>query len=118
MKMSRTVWIHTVLVIIVALAALFFVIHRAGGANSPSDSIAAGHHLADAWCKDCHSIETATAGAAKAAPDFTEIANRRLTTALSIKVFLKTNHPPMPNIIIAPDQADELANYILSLKRN
>ncbi len=116
--MSRTVWVHTVLVIIVALAAVFFVIHRAGGAASPLDSIAAGHRLADAWCKDCHSIGEATAGAAKAAPDFAEIANRNSTTALSIKVFLKTNHPPMPNIIIGPDQADELANYILSLKRH
>ena len=116
--MSRTVWVHTVLVIIVALAALFFVIHRAGGAASPSDSIAAGHRLADAWCKSCHAIEEATAGGVKAAPDFAAIANRVSTTALSIKVFLKTNHPHMPNIIIGPDQADELTNYILSLKRN
>jgi hypothetical protein len=30
-------------------------------------------------------------------------------------VFLKTNHANMPNLVIAPDQADALASYILSL---
>ena len=39
-------------------------------------------------------------------------------TTLSLKVFLRTNRPSMPNIVIAPDQADDLVNYILGLKRN
>jgi hypothetical protein len=51
-------------------------------------------------------------------PDFVAIANRPSTTELSLKVFFKTSHGRMPNIIIAPEQADDLANYILSLKRN
>ena len=51
-------------------------------------------------------------------PDFVTIANRASTTALSLKVFMKTSHHRMPNLIIMPDQADDLANYILSLKRN
>jgi len=50
-------------------------------------------------------------------PDFTAIANRTSTTALSLKVFMKTSHHRMPNLIITPDQADDLTNYILSLKR-
>ena len=103
-----------------ALAVLLFVrLHSASGAPLPSDSASAGHRLAEAWCKDCHAIEAATAGAkAVAAPDFVAIANRASTTALSLKVFLKTSHHRMPNLIIAPDQADDLANYILSLKRD
>ena len=40
------------------------------------------------------------------------------TTALSLKVFMKTSHHRMPNLIITPAQADDLTNYILSLKRN
>jgi cytochrome c len=46
------------------------------------------------------------------------IANRHGTTVLSLKVFLRTSHQNMPDLIITPDQADALANYILSLKTN
>ena len=35
-----------------------------------------------------------------------------------LKVFMKTSHHRMPNLIITPAQADDLTNYILSLKRN
>ncbi len=56
-------------------------------------------------------------GMSDQAPGFAaSIANRYGTTALSLKVFLKTSHQNMPNLVIAPDQADALANYILSLK--
>lgn len=98
---------------------LFFVrLHNANGAPLPSDSASAGRRLAEAWCKDCHAIEAATVGTRSGPPDFVAIANRASTTALSLKVFFKTSHHRMPNLIIAPEQADDLANYILSLKRN
>jgi cytochrome c len=119
MKMSRSAWTHIVLAVVVALAALFLIrLHNAGGAPLPLDSVAAGHRLAEAWCKDCHAIEATTAGPAKAAPAFSKVANLRSTTALSLKVFLRTSHPSMPNIVIAPNETDDLVNYILSLKRD
>lgn len=58
------------------------------------------------------------AGMSNQVPGFEAIANRHGTTALSLKVFLKTNHVNMPNLVIAPDRADALANYILSLTTN
>jgi cytochrome c len=117
--MARTASIRIVLAMIVALAALFLIrLHHAGGDTVPSGSAAAGHRLADAWCKDCHAIEAATPGSANVAPDFLKIANQPSTTALALKVFLQTSHRSMPNLVIAPDQADDLVNYILSLKRN
>ena len=116
MKMSRTIWIRIVLAAAIVLAALFFIrLHNASGASTDS---AAGYRLAAAWCKDCHSIEAATAGASSGPPDFTAIANRRATTGLSLKVFLQTSHPTMPNIMLKPDESDSLVNYILSLKRD
>ena len=116
--MSRTVWVHTALAVIMALIALFFIrLHNAGGATLPPGSVSAGHRLAEAWCKDCHAVEARPA-VAKAALDFTAIANQPSTTELSLKVFLKTSHPSMPNLVIAPDDADDLVNYILSLKRD
>ena len=117
--MSRSAWIHLALAVIIALAALFFVrLHDASGATQALDSAAAGHRLADAWCKECHAIEAATPGSANVAPDFLKIANQPSTTALALKVFLKSSHRSMPNIVLAPDQADDLVNYILTLQRN
>ena len=40
------------------------------------------------------------------------------TTELALKVFLRTSHPSMPNIVLTPEQTDNLVTYILSLKRN
>ena len=117
--MSHSTWIPVALTIIIALVALFFIpLHEASGATLSRDSAAAGHRLAGAWCGECHAIEATPTRRATAAPDFAELANRPSTTALSLKVFLRTNHPSMPNIVIAPDQADDLVDYILSLKRN
>ena len=117
--MARSTWLHISIAVACAIAALLFVrLHNASGATLPSDSVSAGHRLAEAWCRDCHAIEAATAGTRGSPPDFVAVANRPSTTALSLKVFFKTSHQRMPNLIIAPDQADDLANYILSLKRD
>jgi cytochrome c len=116
--MTRSSWIHISLAILIALAALFFVhLHNAGGATPTVDSVAAGHRLAEAWCKQCHAIDATMAGDPGAGPDFVAIANQPSTTALSIKAFLQTSHQKMPNLVIAPGEADDLINYILSLKR-
>ena len=119
MNISPRATIRTGLAAAIIVAAILFVhLRNANGASPPSDSASAGHRLALAWCKDCHAIDAATAGVAGHPPDFAAIANRPSTTALSLKVFFKTSHRNMPNLVIAPDQADDLANYILSLKRN
>jgi cytochrome c len=118
-KMSRSTSIQIALAVVIVLVAPFFVRpHHASGASLAQDSAAAGHRLAEAWCEGCHAIEATPTRKATAAPDFADIASRPSTTALSLKVFLRTDHPSMPNIVIAPDQTDELVNYILSLKRN
>ena len=107
------------LVILIALGAFIPVqVLLAGGAKLAPASVSEGHRLAEAWCETCHAIEPHMAGMSNQAPNFEAIANRHGTTALSLKVFLKTSHQNMPNLVIARDQADALANYILSLKAN
>jgi cytochrome c len=86
------------------------------GAAYAADGASEGHRLAEAWCKTCHAVEPHAAGVSDQAPSFASIADRHGTTALSLKVFLKTSHQNMPNLVITPDQADALADYILSLK--
>lgn len=113
--MSHRAWIRILIGLAIALAALLLIrLHVAGGAPDTS----AGRRLAEAWCSECHALEATGLGKLSRAPDFEQIANRSSTTELSLKVFFRTSHRSMPNIIIAPDQADELAQFILSLKRN
>ena len=117
--MARSAWLHVLIAVAAALAVLLFVrLHNANGAPLPSDSVSAGYRLAEAWCKNCHAIEAVTSVARGSGTDFVAIANRVSTTALSLKVFMKTSHHRMPNLIITPAQADDLTNYILSLKRD
>jgi mono/diheme cytochrome c family protein len=117
--MSRTVWIRSFIALSIAVAALLLIrLHNAGGAAAEQDSISNGRRLAEAWCKKCHSLEAASAGSLGRAPDFVQIANRISTTGMSLKVFLHSNHRNMPDLMIAPDQADDLTQFILSLKRD
>lgn len=98
----------------IALAALLLI-----GVHEPAraaDGAAEGHRLAEAWCETCHAIEPHAVGLSDRAPSFAAVADRHGTTALSLKVFLKTSHHNMPNLVISPEQADALADYILSLK--
>lgn len=119
MKISRALLVRAFLAAIVVVAAMLLVrLHNAAGGTLPLESVAAGHRLAAAWCKDCQVIEATTAGSRGSPPDFVAIANRQSTTALSLKVFFQTSHRSMPNLIIAPNEAEDLANYILSLKRD
>ncbi len=118
MKIRHSICIQIAPAVIVGLGALFLILPRdAHGTTLPPDSPARGHRLAQAWCAECHAIEAKPTLRTTSAPDFADIASRPSTTALSLKVFLRTNHPSMPNIVIAPDQTDDLVNYILGLKR-
>ena len=117
--MSRSIRNYFGRGILIALSGLFLVmiVHSAGGAPRPAARTASeGHRLAQAWCQTCHAVEPGMAGLFDTAPGFEAIANRKGTTVLSLKVFLKTSHQNMPNLIVTSDQADALASYILSLR--
>jgi cytochrome c len=117
--MSRSHPLHIATAILLALAALLLVrLHNASGETLVPGSASAGHKLAEAWCTACHVIEGATAGTSNTAPDFVAVANQPGVTALSVKVFLRTSHPSMANLVLTPAQTDDLASYIISLKRN
>ena len=39
------------------------------------------------------------------------------TTELAVKVFLRSSHPHMPDIILSPEEIDSVTAYILGLAR-
>ncbi len=71
---------------------------------------AAGQRFAEASCLSCHG------SAEPKAPAFAAIAAMPSTTARSLEVFLRTSHPPMPNLILSATQRDDVIAYILTLR--
>lgn len=95
---------------LIAFASTVFSQDRASG-------VAIGHHLAKRLCSDCHQVDSDDPLLPTGAPPFADVAALPSTTALSIRVFLKSNHENMPNYQLTPDQTDSLVEFILSLKR-
>ncbi|WP_028136707.1 c-type cytochrome [Bradyrhizobium japonicum] len=117
MSHSARIYLGIAVLIALSLLFLFSVVHTAAGApRSGPRAVAEGHRLAQAWCQTCHAVEPGMAGWFDEAPSFQAIADRSGTTALALKVFWRTSHHNMPNIVILPEQADVLSAYILSLK--
>ena len=77
----------------------------------------AGRELASQWCSDCHDIAPSGQGSRGRAPAFAEVARMPSATALSLSVFLRTSHGNMPNVMLSPDQSDNLVAYILSSQK-
>ena len=72
-----------------------------------------GRRTAATLCVPCHQIdETRRDGP----PSFVDIALMPSTTALSLKVFLRSSHNEMPDLIVPGSEIDDLIAYILSLK--
>ncbi len=77
--------------------------------------IEAGQRLARDACAQCHLVEGAGKPSSDA-PSFAAVAAMPSTTSVAIKVFLKTPHANMPNIILSEADIDAIAAYILSLR--
>jgi mono/diheme cytochrome c family protein len=78
---------------------------------------AAGRRLATELCGDCHQARPSFPSLFRYPPSFEDIARLPSTTRLSLNVFLRSNHKQMPNFIIAKSDADNIIEYIVSLKR-
>lgn len=117
--MTHLSWLRLIVAAAVVVAALLLVrLHQADGA-APSEA-SKGRQLVEAWCMECHAVDghSAVKTGKNQGPDLREIAAMPSSTALALKVFLRSPHADMPNIVIQPGDADEIVHYILSLKRN
>ena len=95
--------------IVLALAAV-----PAAG-QEPATAI--GRTLAQSLCVECHQVEAnpTTQSRNPDAPRFADVARMPSTTALSIRVFLRSTHPTMPNFILGVEEIESLSAYILGL---
>jgi mono/diheme cytochrome c family protein len=78
---------------------------------------AQGRAYAQSACASCHAIETGQMmSPVSIAPPFEELANTPGMTAIAVRAWLNSPHENMPQLIVGPEDADDLSAYILSLK--
>ena len=90
----------------------------AGGALNTTPDVQAGHALAQRWCAVCHKVEAGDQQMTDVPPTFESVAQMPSATETSLKVWLQTSHPNMPNLRLSQDEMNDVAAYILSLKRS
>jgi mono/diheme cytochrome c family protein len=78
--------------------------------------VATGKRVAEQDCASCHAIERGAKSPVAHAPTFEAIASLPSTNELSLRVFLRTSHAGMPNVMLRDDEIDPLLAYIVSLK--
>jgi len=99
---------HLVLVLLTLLAS---------PALAQQPNVATGKRVAEQDCASCHAIERdAQKSPVAHAPTFAAIAALPSTNELSLRVFLRTSHAGMPNVMLRDDEIDPLLAYIVSLK--
>jgi mono/diheme cytochrome c family protein len=118
---SRIAW-----VLFSVLFALYGCAHAQ--AQSPNHlAIARGDHVARLVCSACHVVATDQEFQPllePPAPKFEDIANRPGVTTKSIRHFVLTTHwnhrtlpMTMPDLMMLPEDASDVAAYIMSLKK-
>ncbi len=79
----------------------------------------AGRELAIRECSVCHIVGPDALGGNLFinAPTFMEVADDPAVTELALRVFLQSPHDVMPSLMLAESEVDDLARYILMLRR-
>lgn len=86
------------------------------GARDLGD-VGAGHDLAKRLCATCHRVEKGeTDEKFVDVASFQTIADSPSKTALNLRVFLKSPHRNMPDLILSEAEIDSVIAYIHSLK--
>lgn len=78
----------------------------------------AGHRLAREICAACHAVEVGESHSPDAlAPAFMQIAQVPGMTTTALTVALRTSHETMPNIMLEPKELQDIATYIMLLRK-
>jgi len=96
-------------------AGIVLVVATAGAGEARTYA-ARGQALAKQWCSQCHGMGPNESSLTPKIPSFSEIAAESSVTEPSLRVFLRTSHSTMPNLILNQGDTDDIVSYILSLK--
>jgi mono/diheme cytochrome c family protein len=86
---------------------------------APCLAESSGMGLIEGVCATCHAVDADPHAKSPdpKAPRFVDVANMPSTTALSLKVFLRSSHKNMPDFILGPDEIDKATAHILALRK-
>jgi len=99
-------------------AAIALVAASHGVAAQGAAEIQTGHEIAQTWCSNCHIVgPEQQRGTSTGAPTFSAIADMKTTTDLGLHAFLQTPHHRMPDLHLSREETNDLASYIISLRR-
>ncbi len=100
---------------LVALAVALVVLPLA---SAGAQDIARGQALAERWCANCHVVNAAAGtGQSNGLPTFPAIAARPDMNAAILKGAMSATHSRMPDFELGARDQDDLAAYILSLRK-
>ncbi len=86
--------------------------------GAQAQNVEHGRALAERWCSKCHVVSAAAAsGQSNGLPTFPGLAARKDMTMDKLKAAMTTQHSRMPDLQIGTRDQDDLAAYILSLKK-
>jgi mono/diheme cytochrome c family protein len=78
---------------------------------------AVGGKLAREVCATCHIVsDDQLVDPDVGAPTFFEVVADPSVSELSLRAFLQTSHATMPNLILTPEETDDIIAYILTLR--
>ncbi len=97
------------------LVLLLPVLTLAAGAVELGDK-EKGHAYAQKFCADCHGVEKGEHVLFGDVPGFQDVADSEGMSPRALAVWLRTSHPTMPDLIIPPDDIDNVIAYTMSLK--
>ena len=76
-----------------------------------------GQRVAEMICSECHAIEKgATRSANTHAPTFQSLAKTPGMNAMAFRVWLRSSHKEMPNIMLKNEEVDDVIAYVQTLK--
>lgn len=86
------------------------------GGHAAAQDAAAGAGLAREVCAKCHVVAADQMIDPGIGPSLLEVAEHPATTELSLRAFLRTPHATMPNLMLTPEETDDVIAYLLTLK--
>jgi mono/diheme cytochrome c family protein len=98
------------------LICTFWVAAGPAAAQDLPGDPAAGASLAREVCAKCHLVTEDQMIDPAVGPSLLELAEHPATTELSLRAFLQTPHPTMPNLMLTPEETDDIIAYLLALK--
>ena len=99
------------------VAATLLALPPPGCAEPLGGDPASGRSIATRLCSSCHRVLPMTLSDRDDPASFQIIADLPSTTAMSLNVFLHSNHNNMPDLMLSGTESRDVIAYILSLKR-